>query len=132
MVSGSVRGLLRLEALAVMVAAGLLYSRSGAGWGQFVALFLVPDVSFAGYLFGPRIGAASYNTMHSYLGPVLLGVLTGLGLLPAAIGPVAMIWAAHVGFDRSLGYGLKYATAFGDTHLGQLKAPGARVAAPAR
>jgi hypothetical protein len=32
---------------------------------------------------------------------------------------VACIWAAHVGFDRMLGYGLKYGTSFGDTHLGR-------------
>jgi hypothetical protein len=24
---------------------------------------------------------------------------------------------AHVGFDRALGFGLKYGTGFGDTHL---------------
>jgi hypothetical protein len=33
---------------------------------------------------------------------------------------IALIWLAHVGFDRALGYGLKYATAFGDTHLGRI------------
>jgi Domain of unknown function (DUF4260) len=26
---------------------------------------------------------------------------------------------AHIGLDRALGYGLKYSTAFGDTHLGR-------------
>jgi hypothetical protein len=33
---------------------------------------------------------------------------------------VAIIWAAHIGFDRVLGYGLKYPTAFADTHLSQI------------
>lgn len=33
---------------------------------------------------------------------------------------LALIWTAHIGFDRALGYGLKYATAFGETHLGRL------------
>jgi hypothetical protein len=33
---------------------------------------------------------------------------------------LALIWAAHVGFDRMLGYGLKYPTAFGDTHMGRI------------
>ena len=32
----------------------------------------------------------------------------------------ACIHAAHVGFDRMAGYGLKYASAFGDTHLGRV------------
>jgi hypothetical protein len=31
---------------------------------------------------------------------------------------IALIWVAHIGFDRALGYGLKYATAFKHTHLG--------------
>ena len=31
---------------------------------------------------------------------------------------LALIWVAHIGFDRMLGYGLKYPTAFGHTHLG--------------
>ncbi len=32
--------------------------------------------------------------------------------------PIALIWAAHIGFDRLVGYGLKYSEAFGATHLG--------------
>jgi hypothetical protein len=35
--------------------------------------------------------------------------------------PIALIWTAHISFDRALGYGLKYFSAFGDTHLGQLR-----------
>ena len=37
-----------------------------------------------------------------------------MGLLPWA-GPI--VWAAHIGADRMLGFGLKYPTAFKDTHL---------------
>jgi hypothetical protein len=33
---------------------------------------------------------------------------------------VAAILAAHVGFDRALGYGLKLPTSFRDTHLGRI------------
>jgi hypothetical protein len=29
----------------------------------------------------------------------------------------AIIWMAHIGLDRMLGYGLKYPTFFKDTHL---------------
>jgi hypothetical protein len=28
----------------------------------------------------------------------------------------ALIWVSHIGFDRRLGYGLKYPTPFRDTH----------------
>ena len=42
-----------------------------------------------------------------------VGVLTGTDV---AI-QVALIWLTHIGFDRLLGYGLKYPSAFTDTHL---------------
>lgn len=29
-----------------------------------------------------------------------------------------IIWTAHIGFDRMMGYGLKYSAGFGFTHLG--------------
>jgi hypothetical protein len=31
-----------------------------------------------------------------------------------------LAWFAHIGLDRAVGYGLKYPTAFGDTHLGRV------------
>jgi hypothetical protein len=127
-VSGSVRSLIRLEGLALAVLAVGLYARSGAGWGQFAALFLVPDLSLLGYLLGPRVGAASYNTLHSTLGPILLGAVALLVSVPGLL-PIAFIWAAHVGVDRALGFGLKYQSAFGHTHLGEVALPG-RATAP--
>jgi hypothetical protein len=30
---------------------------------------------------------------------------------------IALIWFAHIGTDRFLGYGLEYPTRFKDTHL---------------
>jgi hypothetical protein len=33
---------------------------------------------------------------------------------------LSLIWAAHIGFDRLLGYGLKYSSNFQHTHLGLL------------
>ncbi|HZO12264.1 MAG TPA: DUF4260 domain-containing protein [Polyangiaceae bacterium] len=117
-VSGTVRALLRIEGLAVFLLALLLYARTGASWGLFGALILVPDLSLLAYLIGPRAGAAAYNTMHSYLGPLFV-VALGLALAPGLL-PVAFIWGAHVGIDRAMGYGLKYASAFRDTHLGRI------------
>jgi len=118
-VEGGVRRLLRAEGLALLAGAVALYWRVGGDGKQFAILFLSPDLSFAGYLAGPRIGAAAYNTMHSTLLPLLLlGAGIALGQ-PLAL-QVALIWLAHVGFDRALGYGLKYAAGFGFTHLGWL------------
>jgi hypothetical protein len=30
---------------------------------------------------------------------------------------VGLIWLAHIGIDRAIGYGLKHPTGFKDTHL---------------
>jgi len=117
--SGGVRLLLRLEGLVVLAATLAGYSQLGAGWGAFAMLFLLPDLSWLGYLAGPRQGAAAYNAAHSCLGPVALLALGGLGELPVALA-LGLVWCAHIGFDRMLGYGLKYASGFGDTHLGRL------------
>lgn len=111
--------LLRLEGFGLLVLCGALYGSLGGGWGMFAALFLLPDVSLAFWLLNPRIGARAYNSAHSLIGPLTLGVgalLTGSeqGIL------LGLIWAAHIGFDRALGYGLKYGTEFRDTHLGRL------------
>jgi hypothetical protein len=116
---GGVRVLLQLEGLGLFVAALALYWKLGASWKMFAILFLAPDLSMIFYLFGPRIGAIAYNAAHTTLGPI---VTIGLGYF--ALGPlllaIGLIWAAHVGVDRALGFGLKYATAFGDTHLGRI------------
>ena len=116
-ISHGARRLLRLEGLLTLAVAVALYAGTDAGWGRFAALFLVPDLSFAGYLVGPRAGAAAYNAAHSWIGPLLLGGAAWLGLAPAAL-PAALIWAAHIGFDRALGYGLKLGAGFRFTHLG--------------
>ena len=131
-VVGAVRLWLRMEGLAVFALGVLAYAKTGAGFGMFAALFLVPDLSLGGYLFGPRKGAAVYNAVHSYLGPLVLAALAVVGALPAAL-PFAFIWTAHIGLDRALGFGLKYPSAFGDTHLGRVGRKGqpARVMATA-
>jgi hypothetical protein len=119
-VAGGVRLTLRIEGLALFAVAIALFAHGGYSRGLFAALFLVPDLSMLGYLVGSRAGAIIYNSAHSLLGPILLG-LGAVLVMPAAI-PYALIWSAHVGFDRALGYGLKYQTAFGHTHLGRIGA----------
>lgn len=118
-VSGQPRLILRVEGAALFAAVLFGYWMTGASWWLFLILFLVPDVSFAAYLANPRLGAAVYNAVHSTIGPIALG-LYGLAFGPGVVLAVALIWAAHVGFDRMLGYGLKYPNAFQDTHLGRI------------
>jgi hypothetical protein len=73
-VHGPVRLWLRAEGVATCLVAAYLYARESGSWLVFAALFFVPDISFAAYLAGSRVGAAIYNVAHSYVGPVLLAV----------------------------------------------------------
>lgn len=118
-VAVGIRYLLRFEGLALFGLTAGAYFWLGEPWWLFLVLFLAPDLSFLGYLAGPVVGAAAYNAVHSTIGPIALLAFGVLAALPLAVA-LALIWAAHVGFDRALGYGLKYATAFGDTHLGRI------------
>lgn len=116
-VTGAPRALLRLEGLAMLAAATSAYAQTGQSWWLFAALLLVPDVFMLGYLDSPRVGAAAYNLGHTYAGPAAL-VAAGLWLAAPLIGSIALIWLAHIGMDRAVGYGLKYPDAFHHTHLG--------------
>lgn len=118
-VTGAPLLILRLEGLALLAFATWGYAMAGLAWWVYAALFFVPDVGFAAYLAGPRVGAVAYNALHSTIGPALLA---GLGLATGNIFLLGggAVWAAHVGFDRVLGYGLKYPSAFQDTHLGRI------------
>jgi hypothetical protein len=118
-VTGGVRTLLRLEGLALLAGMTLLYAAWDGSWWVYAALFLAPDLSFAGYLGGPRLGAIVYNAAHSYMAPMAL-MTAGFAASSPLILSIAMVWLAHIGFDRALGYGLKYDAGFGFTHLGRI------------
>jgi len=87
------------------------------GAAVWIALLaLAPDLSFAAYALGPAAGAAGYNLLHNLVLPIALG--TAAVLWDSDWGAaVALIWLTHIGVDRLLGYGLKYPTAFKDSHL---------------
>ena len=111
--------LVRLENAALAAMAIVLFATTSGNWWLFAVLILAPDLAFLGYLKGPRIGALAYNAAHTWLAPALLGAvsLSGAGPVPAEIG---LIWAAHIGIDRALGYGLKLSAGFNQTHLGPI------------
>jgi hypothetical protein len=117
--TGGVRILLRLEGLTLFAGMVLLYAVWGGSWWLFVILFLAPDLSFLGYLTDAKTGAIVYNAAHSYMAPVILMTL-GFGIAEPLTLSIAMIWLAHIGFDRALGYGLKYGAGFGFTHLSRI------------
>ncbi|WP_052166525.1 DUF4260 domain-containing protein [Methylobacter tundripaludum] len=117
--TGAVRVVLRLEGLCVLIAASVAYSKFGFGWGTFALFFLTPDISFFGYLAGSKVGTVSYNLAHSYIGAVTC-LAAGVVVPAPTILCIGLIWCAHIGFDRALGYGLKYPDGFGFTHLGRI------------
>lgn len=110
------RLLLRAEGLAVFAAAIGLYFRADYQWWLLPALALAPDLAMIGYSAGTRVGAAAYNSVHTYVLPVVLG-FTGVLAESGLATKLALIWLAHIGLDRAVGYGLKYPTHFKDTHL---------------
>jgi len=114
-VTGGVRTILRLEGLVLFIGMTLLYYVWDGSWWVYALLFFVPDLSFAGYLGGPRTGALVYNAAHSYLAPVAM-MTGGFATASPLVLSIAMIWLAHIGFDRALGYGLRDARGFQRAH----------------
>ncbi len=110
------RLLLHLEGAVVFAVASFVYFRLGLPLWAFLVFLLAPDLSAVGYLFGTRTGSIAYNLAHTYAWPVLLGA-AGWWLGWSWASPVALIWLAHIGGDRMIGYGLKYPDAFKHTHL---------------
>lgn len=89
-------------------------------WWAFILMAFAPDLAMAGYAAGPRSGAALYNAVHLYA--------FGAVVILAAVASASDFWIcagllfiAHAGIDRALGFGLKETTGFKCTHLGILK-----------
>jgi Domain of unknown function (DUF4260) len=110
------RWLLHLEGASIFALVIVLYRAGHFHWWLFALLFLTPDLFMFGYLVNPTVGSAAYNLVHNYAAPMLLLAVAIVAPLPA-LEPYALIWLAHIGMDRMLGYGLKYPTRFRDTHL---------------
>ncbi|MBA8877162.1 DUF4260 domain-containing protein [Phyllobacterium myrsinacearum] len=111
--------LLRVEGAMVATLAIGGYSLFGSSWWLFVVLFFVPDISMLAYLKGPKIGAICYNAAHLYVLPLMIwaaGWWSGSKLTVS----IGLIWIFHIAIDRALGYGLKFFSAFQDTHLGRI------------
>jgi len=115
----------RVEGALVLAGAALWLWGHAPGWPLWLwpILALAPDLAMIFYLFGPRLGASLYNSTHLYAGGALLGGIGHAFGLSAALTDLGLVWLAHVGFDRALGYGLKDISGFSDTHLGRIGRP---------
>ncbi len=108
--------ILRGEGLVLGGAAIGLYLQGDYRLWPLLVFFLAPDASMLAYLAGTRAGAVAYNVAHTAVFPLALGAAAVIAGGDLGV-QIALVWGAHIGVDRLLGYGLKYPTAFKDTHL---------------
>lgn len=113
------RKTLRFEGLVVFLLAVGFYFLNDYSLILFLVLLLAPDVGMIGYTINTKAGAALYNFFHTYSIPLLL-IFLSMFTKQDTLLMIALIWTAHIGMDRALGYGLKYSSGFKDTHLGKL------------
>lgn len=117
-VSGYPKVILRLEGLSVLLVSLLAYKYCSHSWKAFFIMFFLPDLSMLGYFINKTAGSIIYNIFHSYTSPLILG-LVSYSYYPH-LQYLTFIWIAHIGFDRMLGFGLKYKDGFRSTHLGHI------------
>lgn len=109
----------RVESAAIFFASLYLYINLDFNLWIFLLLLFIFDLFMIGYIFNARVGAYLYNLGHSMIFPPIIfaiGFTTDTRFL---IG-FSLIWFAHIGLDRGMGYGLKYTSGFKDTHLGEI------------
>lgn len=113
------RVILHIEGLAVLVLSLYFYSSLHFSWLLFFVLLFVPDFSMFSYFINQKVDAFIYNIFHTYSLPIAI-ILSGKLLSQSMILAIGLIWLAHIGMDRMLGYGLKYPTNFKETHFSRI------------
>ncbi|MFD2042973.1 DUF4260 domain-containing protein [Ornithinibacillus salinisoli] len=114
-----VKVFLHIEGLATLLLSIFVYFYFDLNWLLFVLLLFAPDLSMLGYLFNNHLGAILYNIFHTYIVPILLVFIAFL-VDHSILMSIGLIWFAHIGMDRMIGYGLKYPTDFKNTHLNRV------------
>lgn len=111
--------LLKLEEAAIFLFCIFLFSHLNFAWWWFPALLLLPDIGMIGYIISPKVGAFTYNLLHHRFVAALIAVYA-LNYGNDNWKLIAIIMFAHISFDRMMGYGLKHADSFNNTHLGMV------------
>jgi hypothetical protein len=88
--------------------------RHRTGYWQLAAFGIGPDLAL---LFGAGAGLARgqlhpravpfYNALHRFWAPAVLLALAATGVVGTAYLIGALVWCLHIGFDRTVGYGLR-------------------------
>ena len=110
---------LHLEGLALLGSVLVLYGNQHFNWWAFALFLLAPDLSMVFYAINQRLGAVAYNLVHTTLFPLALAILSGLSGNSLGL-QISLIWLAHIGMDRAVGFGFKYPTNFKDTHFSRI------------
>jgi hypothetical protein len=121
-VLGAPRRWLRLEGGTLLLGSLLAYATTRQAWWLVPLTLLVPDLLMVGYLGGTRVGALLYNVVHATPLPAAL-IWFGWWHHEPLAAALGLVWLAHIGMDRALGYGLKYDNHFQHTHLGRMDRP---------
>lgn len=108
--------LLRLENIVFLGICLYLYSYNNLSWILLIVFLLSPDISMVGYMVNKKVGAITYNVVHTYFLSIPT-LLLGLHFDSNIIIMIGLIWTIHIALDRVLGYGLKLETDFKHTHL---------------
>jgi hypothetical protein len=108
--------LLRAEEAIILTLTMFAYQHLHYSWLVFALLFFTPDLFMLGYLINTRIGAVTYNFAHTLTLALSLLLVSYVEHWQQA-NAFALIWVAHIAFDRLLGFGLKYPTSFKGTHI---------------
>jgi len=128
MLERSISRWVRADAAVLLVITLWAVTTTNGSWIWFLALFLAPDLSMIGYVFGPRVGAVTYNAGHLYAWPAGL-LAAGVVYHPSLATTAALSWIAHIAFDNVVGYGLKLPIGFEHTVYGPIGQARARVSA---
>ena len=103
-------------AVALLVASIAVFVNVDAGWWVFPVFAIGPDLAFlagigqTGTLAHgqmPSRAVPFYHALHRVYGPIALGLLATIGLLPPALLVGALVWGVHIFLDRAIGYGLR-------------------------
>src|SRR5699024_177787 len=105
--------ILHLEGLAVFVFCLYFYWLNDLSCLLFFFLLCVHVLFMVVYLLNNGFVSRLYNLFNTYM--VSLAVIfLGMFLSNATFLAIGIIWTAHIGMDRLVGYGLKYPTHFKD------------------
>jgi uncharacterized protein DUF4260 len=119
MVIGTPRRWLRVEGATLVAGSLIAYATTDQAWWLVPLTLLLPDLTMIGYLGGTRLGSYLYNLGHSTPVPAVI-VAIGWWQDNSLVVALGLVWLAHIGLDRLIGYGLKYDDHFQHTHLGRL------------